>query len=88
MGKVALKLNGKPLDLTPKSSRVDALKAFLDAAPIDEIFDSATLSKIARVSSSAMHDAKERLAIYSLLLGRNRYWGHPKAIAELKRQTA
>ncbi len=89
MGKVALKLNGqKPLDLNPKSPRIAGFKAFLDGAPIDDVFTQEWLVKNGKLSGSYFGQAKDTLPDHTFLVGRLRYWGNPKAIKALREQTA
>lgn len=97
MSKVTLKLNGKPLELNPPSRSMLDLKATLDKSKPDEIFTSRELAPRIGLKAKTLADrATEYLHSipgYSITVrngaGHNiRYWGHPKAIAELKRQTA
>lgn len=88
MGKIALKLNGKPLDLSPKSPAADKLKAYLDKAPADEVFTQEKVAKDAGIYVGALPVAKDKLDGYSHMIGRYRYWGNPKAIKALREQTA
>lgn len=83
---MVLKLNGKPLDLSPKSPGVEAVRLFLDKLPQDEVLTTDVLVKRAKTSSSTCTKAKQNMAGYSLVVGRNCYWGHPKAIQALKKQ--
>lgn len=81
---IRLKLGGKPFSLTQPKPSVVVIKKFLDAAATDEIFTSQSLKDTAKVSNFDVYVSD--LAEYTQKLGRVRYWGHPKAIAELRRQ--
>lgn len=83
-----LKLNGKLLNLHPPSIIVSRIAEFLDKSPHDELFTTEELAKrVAIGSQRPTQNAKNpALAAYSLLTGRNRYWGNPKAIAALREQ--
>lgn len=97
MGKVALKLNGKPLELHPPPRPMTDLKAILDKSKPDEIFTGEELAPRIGIKAKTLRErAPEYLRSipgYSITIRNDaghtvRYWGHPKAIAELKRQTA
>lgn len=87
---MALKLNGKPLVLRPESPIIGEIKKLLDKAPADELF---TVQEVARKLGSGYHyvsdqSNREELAAYTLRVGKVRYWGHPRAIVELKKQVS
>jgi hypothetical protein len=80
---IILKLNGKPFDLChPRPTEVK-IRAFLDQAPADEIF---------KIEGSQLNmkacgkEYAESLPTYTARVGGARYWGNPKAIAELLRR--
>ena len=81
---ITLKLNGKAFDLNTPSPTETKLKAFLDKAPADEIYTVSELCRRAGIGSSTL--GRYRTAEYSAIVGKSRYWGNPKAIAELLRQ--
>lgn len=87
---MALKLNGKPLDLSPKSPATDALRAWLDKAPQDEVFTGDVLSEKVKICrTSSLGRAKDLLGDkYTLVIRGTRYWGHPKAIQALRKQVS
>jgi hypothetical protein len=87
MGKVALKLNGKPLDLNPPTPAADRLLTFLISAPVDEVFTEQMLAEKAKASARHLSTKSERFSSFTLLVNGKRYWGSAKAIAELRRQT-
>lgn len=86
---VTLKLNGKPLDLRRPAPLTEKIIKHLDSCPKDEIFPSEEVC--VKLGANARyikdHARDERVAPYTLAVGGKRYCGHPKAIAELKRQT-
>lgn len=87
---ITLKLNGRPFDLHPARPTEAKIKALLDKAPADEILTTADLS--CRLNSSRLTLRRNSaeygagLPAYTATVGHNRYWGNPKAIAELLRQ--
>ncbi len=87
MGKVALKLNGKPLDLNPPLPTSERISAFLSKAPADELFRSYDIAECLKIHQSAFLNerAYRELTGFTYKVGPKRYWGHPKAIAELRR---
>lgn len=98
MGKVALKLNGKPLDLTPPlPDSAQKLIAFLSEAPADELYDHRKIRELMKIGLSTL---SRILSTYPATLdpythslrgtkgNLERYWGSKAAIAELKRQMA
>jgi len=80
-----LKLNGKPFNLKPASPTETKLLHFLSRAPVDEIYTIPELSKKTGCARCSIERC-EALAEFTTLLGPRRYWGNPKAIAELRRQ--
>ena len=87
---VKLKLNGKVFEkhLSPLTIKV---KAFLDKSPDDEIFTIQEMALRARVVDPtsvrcANFYNSPTLKDYNVKANTNRYWGNPKAIAELMRQ--
>ena len=81
---ITLKLNGKAFDLNAPSPAETKLKAFLDKAPADEIYTLLEICRRAGIGSSTL--GRYRPAEYSAIVGKYRYWGNPKAIAELLRK--
>ncbi len=88
MGKVALKLNGKPLDLNPCQPALASVIQFLDKSAPDELFNTAELMSRARTARTTLSKGADALTSYRFQIANKMYWGNPKAIAELKRQTA
>ena len=86
MGKVALKLDGKPLELTPPTPALDRLLAFLNSAPSDEVFTEQILAEKVKVSARHIAARNERFSAFTLLVNGKRYWGNPKAIKALREQ--
>lgn len=82
-----LKLNGKPLELRETPPTVVKLAAFLSKSPADEVFTIQTLcAKVSAPARTVRENQRHKLlAPHSLLVGRIRYWGSVKAIAELRR---
>jgi len=85
---VSLKLDGERLVVKQSSPLLRRIKAFLDAAPPDDLF---TMQKLARLipccdSRIAHYTSSPELQGYSLPFGNRRYWGNPHAVAELRRQ--
>jgi hypothetical protein len=87
---IILKLNGKPFDLChPRPTEVK-IRAFLDQAPADEIFTNSDLA--IKIEGSQLNmkacgkEYAESLPTYTARVGGARYWGNPKAIAELLRR--
>lgn len=91
MPAIKLKLNGKGFDLKNAGGVMMRLQAFLDAAPTDELFDSMELAQRVETDRNNLTSGSiarnPKLSAYSARIGSARYWGNPKAIAELKRQT-
>jgi len=87
---MALKLNGKPLDLNPLTPSAQKVKAFLDKAPADELFTTAELAQKAR--AGRVEDQTQiftrSLPAYWERVSNRVLWGNPKAIAELRKQVA
>lgn len=88
----SLKLNGKPLQLRPASPTVQKLKAFLDKSPADELLTNSELGVRIHTHRSTIKTSSvfgnSLLRGYSAKVGPIRYWGNPKAIAELRKQVA
>lgn len=82
---VRLKLDGKVLDLNPASQAETRLKLSLDKAASDELFTTAEVARRADIGMSTLQRAGV-LPDYTAIVGHKRYWGNPKAIAELLRQ--
>ena len=85
---VSLKLNGKPLVLNDASPCTKKLVSFLNSTPADELF---TAQELCRKGGFSLNTVKnvglmDEFKDLSLKAGRIRYWGSPKAIAELRRQ--
>ena len=86
---VKLKLNGKVFEkhLSPLTIKV---KAFLDKSPADEIFTIQEMALRVGVDPTSIRYANfynsPTLKDYNVKANTNRYWGNPKAIAELMRQ--
>jgi hypothetical protein len=90
MGKVALKLNGKPLDLHPLTPTAQRVLDFLRKSPADEVFTSKELER--RIGCAAGYVKGSMTSIpalqpFTLKVRNERYWGSSAAIAELRRQT-
>jgi hypothetical protein len=87
--KTMLKLNGKPLDLNAPTPALLKIKDFLDRSAKDDVFTLAHMKAAAGVGECTLRDfsADQRFAPYSMSYGRHRqlHFGHPSAIAELKR---
>jgi hypothetical protein len=81
-----LKLNGKVLDLNPPSPSVVKLQGFLDAAAPDELFTCDELAKRAGVAVATIRSHAKIADAYRHKAGAAMYYGHPKAVAELRRQ--
>jgi hypothetical protein len=91
MATTRLKLNGKPLELRPARPTETQISNFLDNAPADELYLAQDLAKKAHVGSSSLTPSSwcgDLLRRYSARIGKLRYWGNPKAIAELLKQVA
>lgn len=98
MGKIALKLNGKPLDLNPViPASILKIRGFLEKAPADELFENrdfaakmnvavSTLGRAATAYAEHVNGFTHSVRLYGQ--PQRRFWGNPKAIAELRRQTA
>jgi hypothetical protein len=88
---VRLKLNGKPFDLRPLTPTLEKMRGLLDSSPADELFDTLQLSKLVGKSVKSLRSDNatfvDPLPEYTARVGTKRYWGNPKAIAELRRQT-
>lgn len=90
---VKLKLNGKFKESFNKPIRPSllAVKRFLDAAPVDELFTVTELSLRVGYNEMAFRYRwafeSPVLAGYSLKTPAARYWGNPKAISEFVRQS-
>jgi hypothetical protein len=87
---IQLKMEGKLFSMARPKPTVVALQKFLDAAPADEIFTPSLLAPAVKINfktltSGDLHGAPE-LQPYTSRVGNYRYWGNPKAIAELRRQ--
>ena len=89
---VRLKLDGKEFSLWRTNPTHTKLKDFLDKAAVDELYTGRELARKTGVASSTVSDyAKGFVDVfggdYTEKSGSVRYWGNPKAIAELRRQT-
>lgn len=82
-----LKLNGKPFQLHPTPPSVLKLTAALDKCPADELYLSADLAKLG-VSANSVGTYSNLIPTYTCIVGKLRYYGNPKAIAELRKQVA
>ncbi|MGA7887643.1 MAG: hypothetical protein WCA44_18060 [Acidobacteriaceae bacterium] len=83
---VPLKLNGKAFDPKAAAAPAERIRALLDGAPADELFSQAELVRKLSIAQSLASGASAPLAAYTATAGRRRYWGNPRAIAELRRQ--
>lgn len=84
---MVLKLNGKPFSLHTEAPTTITVRKTLDKAPPDELFTTQELLKRAGVGRSSLVRGSG-FDTYRLKVGPKVYWGHPKAIAELKKQVA
>ena len=85
-----LKIHGKLPSAFSVPPLVTKIKTFLDKLPNDEIYSGAEFQRAAKVSEWIR--TKEItdhpiLKGYSYKIEMVRYWGNPKAISELMRQT-
>lgn len=90
---MVLKLNGKPLVLNPASPTLEALKRFLDKSSAEDLFDFWQLKEKTGVGRTFLKNtaaADPQMSPYTHIVRINgtltRFWGHPRAIAELKKQ--
>jgi len=85
---VNLKLDGERLTVKQTSPLLRRIKAFLDAAPPDELFTPQNLARRVGCCDDriAHYTSSPELHGYSLPFGNRRYWGKPCAVAELRRQ--
>lgn len=81
---MGLKLDGKPLNLKRETPALSMVRQFLERAPEDEVFTSANILAKLNISQFTLTRSMPQLAGFSLLHGRNRYWGSLKAIAALR----
>lgn len=83
-----LKLNGRPLQLKQEPGAVRKVIALLDKSPEDEVFLTADVIQKSGVSSTSLSTAVRTGSLnnHSALVGKHRYWGNPRAIAELVKQ--
>lgn len=97
MSKVLLKCNGKPLELNAPSLPLSNLKALLDKGKHDEVFIGEDIAQRIGIKPKTLRalagEYSRSMPGYSTKVrnGRGhiiRYWGHPKAIAELERQVS
>lgn len=88
--KITLKLDGKPLSLVRTPPSLVKMSTFLKSAPTDELFSAQELARVLKLSHHGMNEMRftqaPELVDCTFKIGNTRYWGHPKAIAELKRQ--
>lgn len=86
---VVLKLGGRPFNPRPPKPSVLKIIAHLDQCPCDEIFAHAEVSRKLGLDEKYLthHCSEPALQPYTAVVNRARYYGHQKAIAELKRQT-
>lgn len=88
---ITLKMRGKPFEAHPMRPTVKKLLDFLNKAPVDEIFTLASVAQRSGVAFSTLRSCNSYLAGlagFTEKVGGVRYYGHPKAIAELRRQVA
>jgi hypothetical protein len=87
---IKLKIHGKlPSKLTVPPLIVQ-IKGILDNSPEDEVFATQEFCEIANCSDviqTSRYNKHPILEGYSHKIEQVRYWGNPKAILELKRQT-
>ena len=88
--KITLKIHGKLPSAFSVPPLITKIKTFLDKLPNDEIYGTTELiekmkgSEWVKTRFTWGHPA---LRGYSVRLPQVRYWGNPKAISELMRQT-
>jgi hypothetical protein len=85
---MTLKLHGKPFELRPLTPSQAKLKTLLDTLPADEIFDAEALGKKTGMSANYVGDLlrPDIFSEYGQKVGRDKYYGNRKAIAELRKQ--
>jgi hypothetical protein len=85
-----LKVNGTTFNPHPPTPTQSKLISLLDKAPVDELYTPAELARRLGCSVCTFSDYMPRPgdphAPYTAKVRHNRYWGNPKAIAELIRQ--
>lgn len=89
---MVLKLNGKPLELSPLSPTAQRILDFLKRAPADEVFYSEQVAEKLDIRRDYLKEsglgAKVIFHEFTIMFRNKRIWGNPKAIAELKKQVA
>jgi hypothetical protein len=88
--KKTLKLGGRPFTLRQLPPGVVKIKSWLEAQPKDELRINREVMAASGLASQTLNEYATRpeLADYreTLSTQRGRVWGHPEAIAELRRQ--
>ena len=88
MKEKVLKLHGKPFNIMMFGDVGRGVRAFLDKAPSDALYDSIEIMEALSIHKSTLQGA--RLALrgdgYAMKLGRVYVYGGKPAIAELKRR--
>ena len=85
-----LKIHGKLPSAFSTRPLITKIKTFLDKLPNDEIYAGKDLQRAAKLSAwSTTKEIIDHPALkgYSHKIEMVRYWGNPKAISELMRQT-
>lgn len=82
---VTLKLNGGPLVVALPSK--DVARKFFDSKP-GEVFTLAYLATALNIAETTLKTALIGMRECTYKIGATRYYGHPKAIAELRRQVS
>jgi hypothetical protein len=88
MKTITLKVGGKVFDPNPPSPKLLAIVAYLDKKPADELMTGDQLAAALKTSRQYVDDLSRhpRMSNYQQKTGKCRYFGNPKAIAELRRQ--
>jgi hypothetical protein len=83
---IALKLNGKPLDLNPPRRALEKLAAFLEKLPNDELLTIGELVTRSNVGQSSIRDFRQdpKFSSYIHRASTLLYFGNPRAIVALK----
>jgi len=83
-----LKLHGKPFDPSMFIDRTTGVRAFLDKAPEDTLYESPDIINAAEIPESTLANSRPTLIRegYALKIGRVHVYGCKAAIAELKRR--
>lgn len=85
---MAIKIDGRPQEIVIVPRLVKAIKELLDQQPKDEVFTTLTFANMVKRSTSHLYtfSSHPSLTAYILHFNQNTYWGHPEAIAALKKE--